>query len=116
MTVEISMDICLEKGLSSQDFKCIECKTLIGMGIFGEARVCDYTGQYYCTECHANDVAVIPARIVRNWDFRKYKVAKKSREILRNAFKDPSIPILRVNPMLENFLEEVRETVVRPRT
>lgn len=127
------MDICPEKGLGHQDFKCFDCKTLIGMGkrsrkfsssflwlttislfsgVFGEARVCDYTGAYYCTSCHDNDVSVVPARIVRNWDFRKYKVCKKTKELFRSVYKLPLIPLLRVNPMLETFLEEVRETVV----
>ena len=39
-----------------------------------EARLCDYTGKYYCPYCHWNDLAVIPARIVHNWDFEPQKV------------------------------------------
>ena len=39
-----------------------------------EARLCDYSGQYYCEECHWNDVVVIPARVVHNWDFSPYRV------------------------------------------
>lgn len=39
-----------------------------------EARQCDYTGQYYCSHCHWNDLAIIPARVVHNWDFEPRKV------------------------------------------
>ena len=39
-----------------------------------EARLCDYSGQHYCEECHWNDLVVIPARVVHNWDFSLYKV------------------------------------------
>lgn len=39
-----------------------------------EARLCDYTGQYFCEECHWNDLVVIPARVVHNWDFTTYRV------------------------------------------
>ena len=39
-----------------------------------EARLCDYTGQYFCEECHWNDLVVIPARVVHNWDFSLYRV------------------------------------------
>lgn len=39
-----------------------------------EGRLCDYTGQYFCEECHWNDHVVIPARVVHNWDFTTYKV------------------------------------------
>jgi hypothetical protein len=34
-----------------------------------QPRLCDYSGQYYCKQCHWNDLAVIPARVVHNWDF-----------------------------------------------
>ena len=40
-----------------------------------EGRLCDYTGQYFCEECHWNDHVVIPARVVHNWDFTTYKVS-----------------------------------------
>ena len=42
-----------------------------------EARLCDYTGQYFCEECHWNDMVVIPARVVHNWDFTTYRVSEK---------------------------------------
>lgn len=44
-------------------------------GIPGEARQCDYTGLYYCSSCHWNDQAVIPARVIHNWDFEPRKVS-----------------------------------------
>ena len=39
-----------------------------------EARLCDYSGQYFCEECHWNDLVVIPASVVHNWDFSLYRV------------------------------------------
>lgn len=39
-----------------------------------EARQCDYVGQYYCSTCHWNDTAVIPARVIHNWEFEPRKV------------------------------------------
>lgn len=44
-----------------------------------EGRLCDYTGQYFCEECHWNDHVVIPARVVHNWDFTTYKVVTFNR-------------------------------------
>ena len=38
------------------------------------ARVCDYTGQFYCSNCHWNEDVVIPARVIHNWDFIPHKV------------------------------------------
>lgn len=48
-----------------------------------EARQCDYTGQYYCSHCHWNDLAVIPARVVHNWDFEPRKVGSGDAVLVR---------------------------------
>lgn len=48
---------------------------LVG-GVPSEARQCDYTGQYYCSTCHWNDTAIIPARVIHNWEFEPRKVFK----------------------------------------
>ena len=40
--------------------------------VFGMARTCYYTGQYYCHECHLQELRIIPARVLFNWDFKRY--------------------------------------------
>jgi len=40
-----------------------------------EARLCDYSGLYYCSNCHWNDLATLPARVLHNWDHGFYKVS-----------------------------------------
>lgn len=35
-------------------------------------RYCHYLGKYFCSTCHSNILEVIPARVVRKWDFTKY--------------------------------------------
>ena len=42
------------------------------------ARICDYNGQWYCSLCHWNDMAVTPGRIVHNWHFDKHPVGDGS--------------------------------------
>ena len=39
----------------------------------GDPRVCSYTKKYYCTQCHVNEESYVPAKIVFNWDWAKYK-------------------------------------------
>lgn len=51
---------------------CQPCAT--AGGVPSEARQCDYTGLYYCSSCHWNDLAVVPARAIHNWDFEPRKV------------------------------------------
>ena len=66
------MDICPEKGLTPQHFRCACCNQALNNST--EIRLCDYSGQYYCPDCHNNDTAVIPARVLHNWDFNSRKV------------------------------------------
>uniref|UniRef100_A0A672NVT1 Phorbol-ester/DAG-type domain-containing protein n=1 Tax=Sinocyclocheilus grahami TaxID=75366 RepID=A0A672NVT1_SINGR len=71
---EYELSICPEVGLDKQDYRCAECRTPISLrGVPNEARQCDYTGQYYCSSCHWNDTAIIPARVIHNWAFEPRK-------------------------------------------
>ena len=40
-----------------------------------DARLCDYTGLFFCTKCHWNETMIIPGRIIHNWDFEPRKVS-----------------------------------------
>lgn len=50
------------------------CLIFLAGGVPSEARQCDYTGQYYCSTCHWNDTAIVPARVIHNWEFEPRKV------------------------------------------
>ena len=63
--------ICPTAGLHVQNYRCADCKVDIGYesALFAEARQCFYSGRYMCPECHRNDMEVIPACVIFNWDF-----------------------------------------------
>ncbi|KAJ8299454.1 hypothetical protein KUTeg_023514, partial [Tegillarca granosa] len=83
------LSICPNRGLSSQNYRCAECRSSISFKTgFSEPRLCDYSGNYYCELCHWNDAMIIPARVLHNWDF--------------DTRKD-------INPMLFNYVEELNE-------
>lgn len=109
---EINFTICHEKGIGSQDYKCFQCSGPVGFGLFGEFRVCDYTGKYYCTECHVNDLSVIPARVVHNWDFKQRRVCRRSKAFLAKIERMPVVDLISINPKLVNHVEELKEVVV----
>ena len=67
------MEICPEKGLTIQYFRCSSCNQALNQNST-EVRLCDYTGLYYCPDCHHNDLAIIPARVLHNWDFSLRRV------------------------------------------
>uniref|UniRef100_A0A3B4GIZ3 Differentially expressed in FDCP 8 homolog n=1 Tax=Pundamilia nyererei TaxID=303518 RepID=A0A3B4GIZ3_9CICH len=80
---EYELSICPEIGLDRQDYRCAECRAQISLrGVPSEARQCDYTGQYYCSTCHWNDTAVIPARVIHNWEFESRKVTSTTADTL----------------------------------
>jgi len=95
--------VCSEQGLDSQDWQCADCTRAIGT-IFGSGRVCEYTKKYYCEECHTNtDAAVIPARLLYNWDSGQYKVARSSLFYLSQVSLKPIVDVRTFNPGLSQY-------------
>lgn len=56
-------------------------------------RRCHYDGGLYCTGCHSGQTAVIPARVVSAWDFRKVPVCDDVHEFLTSTRAQPLIRI-----------------------
>lgn len=104
---EFVLEICPEQGLSAQAYRCAEC----GQNVFpqqGQPRRCEYTGRYYCSLCHWNSHAVVPARVLHNWDFEPRKVCRASLQFLRLMAKRPVLNLDKLNPMLFTFVEDLR--------
>ncbi|CAG0912657.1 unnamed protein product [Notodromas monacha] len=100
------LQICQEKGLSAQAYRCGECRVPVTLSKY---RLCDYNGLYYCANCHWNNLAVIPARIVRNWDFTPQFVCRASKQLLKMLQKRPILALHALNPMLFCYVEELNE-------
>uniref|UniRef100_A0A8D2A1P7 Phorbol-ester/DAG-type domain-containing protein n=1 Tax=Sus scrofa TaxID=9823 RepID=A0A8D2A1P7_PIG len=104
---EYELSICPEAGLDSQDYRCAECRAPISLrGVPSEARQCDYTGQYYCSHCHWNDLAVIPAG---GW----CGVSRGSMRYLSLMVSRPVLRLREINPLLFNYVEELVEIRLR---
>ncbi|KAG1689651.1 Differentially expressed in FDCP 8 [Nymphon striatum] len=103
-----NLDICPETGLSTQHYRCTECQSLISPKNGDmEPRLCDYTGSYYCPQCHWNNTAVIPARVLFNWDFERRKVSRASKQFLKLMKRKSVIKLEEINPMLFTFVKEL---------
>ncbi|NWJ00242.1 PKHM3 protein, partial [Crypturellus undulatus] len=111
--LSILTTLSLERGLTVQSFKCAGCQRSIGLS-HGKAKVCSYSGWYYCSTCHVDDTFLIPARLVHNWDTSKHKVSKQAKEFLEYVYEEPLIDIQQENPMLYQHVEPLA-TVVRLR-
>uniref|UniRef100_A0A915C3D4 Phorbol-ester/DAG-type domain-containing protein n=1 Tax=Parascaris univalens TaxID=6257 RepID=A0A915C3D4_PARUN len=105
----IRTEICEERGLDEQHYKCAECGHALKFGGSAncEPRLCDYNGRYYCPRCHWNDEWVIPARIVHNWDCDKYKVCRASKQLLAYIDRKPLLNITLMNPTLSKFVAQL---------
>uniref|UniRef100_A0A7E4V764 Phorbol-ester/DAG-type domain-containing protein n=1 Tax=Panagrellus redivivus TaxID=6233 RepID=A0A7E4V764_PANRE len=108
---EFDLRICPEKTLLSQNYECFSCNRAISYesGSDAEPRLCDYTGQYYCKKCHWNDNMIIPARVVRNWDFQPRVVCRSVKKLLITASKKPIIQLEKLNPALPSYIHSVSE-------
>ncbi|XP_037088747.1 differentially expressed in FDCP 8 homolog [Pollicipes pollicipes] len=71
-------------------------------------RLCDYTGLYFCSVCHWDDRAVVPGRVIHNWDFDKYSVSCGTRQYLELMCGKPVLDVEKANPFLFNFVDELR--------
>lgn len=99
--------IVRESGLKAQKYTCANCEVSIGL-TFGEARLCYFTGEYYCVDCHLNETSVIPSRIIFNWDHKKYPVCCKASKYLNDIGNHFLIDIKNINPKLYSAVPEMK--------
>lgn len=105
--------LAVEKGLTAQSFKCAGCQRPVGLSR-GKAKVCYYSGWYYCQSCHQDNSFLIPARLLHNWDTSKHKVSKQAKEFLEFVYEEPLLDIQQLNPCLYEHCESL-STVLRLR-
>ena len=63
-------------------------------------RVCWYTGGLYCSECHRQQTAVLPSRVLRSWDFVPRPVCCVAHDYLVAIRDQPLLCITAINPGL----------------
>ncbi|KAJ4933393.1 hypothetical protein JOQ06_030224 [Pogonophryne albipinna] len=80
----------------------------------GKAKICYYSGWYYCQSCHQDNSFLIPARLLHNWDTSKHKVSKQAKEFLEFVYEEPLLDVQQLNPCLYEHCEPL-STVLRLR-
>ncbi|KAM3607226.1 uncharacterized protein V6R79_003775 [Siganus canaliculatus] len=96
--------LAVEKGLTAQGFRCAGCQRPVGLSR-GKAKVCYYSGWYYCQNCHQDNSFLIPARLLHNWDTSKHKVSKQAKEFLEFVYEEPLLDVQQLNPCLYEHCE-----------
>ncbi|XP_053555586.1 pleckstrin homology domain-containing family M member 1 [Bombina bombina] len=93
------LHIPTEGGLDAQNFKCSGCSKQIGFH-FGKAKLCGYSGLYYCELCHKDEESIIPSRIIHNWDLSKRPVSRAALNFLNMVHTEPLMNVNSLNARL----------------
>lgn len=102
------LDICPEKSLPDQRFRCAECDRKFSTSdAAAQPRLCDYTGLSFCPSCHWMAEMAVPARIVHNWDFDPQPVSQATKQYLLLMARKPVINLMRENPKLGAVVQEL---------
>nr|CCC93512.1 conserved hypothetical protein [Trypanosoma congolense IL3000] len=84
---------------------CKQCitkfhKKAFPLSLWKEVHFCHYTGWYYCSQCHSDRCAVIPAWVLHKWDFKPRSVCNDAYEFLKSHYRRPVYSLATVNPTL----------------
>ncbi|CAA7056488.1 unnamed protein product [Microthlaspi erraticum] len=116
-TISLIVDIRPHKSvkqlLEAQHYICAGCHIYFDDGAtlvrdfvkalgWGKTRLCEYTGQLFCSTCHTNDMAVLPARVLHHWDFNRYPVSQLAKSYLDSIHEQPMLCVSAVNPFLSS--------------
>lgn len=93
LVVEIRPLKSMKQMMDAQHYRCAGCHKNFGDGRtrmqefvhslgWGKPRLCEYSGQLFCSSCHTNDTAILPARVLHNWDFTRYPVSQMAKSFL----------------------------------
>lgn len=93
LIVEIPSNKSMRQLLEAQHHTCAGCHRHFDDGNssiwdfvqtfgWGKPRLCEYTGQLFCSSCHTNETAVLPARVLHHWDFTHYPVSQLAKSYL----------------------------------
>uniref|UniRef100_A0A8C2B230 Pleckstrin homology domain containing, family M (with RUN domain) member 1 n=1 Tax=Cyprinus carpio TaxID=7962 RepID=A0A8C2B230_CYPCA len=96
---------------------CAGCPRQIGMSL-GRARLCAFSGQYYCESCHQGDTTIIPSRMLHNWDLTAREVSKQAFKLLTQIEHEPLLHLDVLNPDLfdhTDIMERVQSLRLRLR-
>ena len=111
LVVEEPIEVDHDRQLAMQGHQCPGCGVNLNKrsaiatlkpnsGWVRVPRRCRYNGKLYCRRCHTNKELPLPAKIVRWWDFRPYKVSQPSYSFLKGIESEPLIHIGALNPAL----------------
>jgi hypothetical protein len=82
--------------LASQNYQCQFCRkkfpTFLSIPL-SKVYWCSYYMRFICSECTSEEYSIIPAFILKNWDFKKYQISKDARDLLASWYEKPVVHV-----------------------
>lgn len=111
LIVQIHPHKSLKQLLEAQHYSCAGCykhldvakslmEELVQTLGWGKPRLCEYMGQLFCSSCHSNETAVLPARVLQHWDFTPCPVSQLAKAYLDSIYDQPMLCVSAVNPFI----------------
>jgi len=94
--------------MCQQRWQCAGCALRVEERYSKSFRFCHYLGKFFCTGCHENQLAIIPARVIQDWDFKRYPVSNFSLEILKSVYTERLFNIMDLNPGMIRKVEKLK--------
>ena len=79
--------------------------------IYGAMRLCSFSGLYYCSDCHCDDEAIIPARVFLNGDWSRRKVCRAVHQFFSDVQLEPLLDAIEYNRNIYSIETEFREVL-----
>ena len=74
------------------------------------ARWCAYSSNFYCPKCHSNKKAILPARVIKQWNFKPAKVSNYAYDYLQSNWNRPVLDVTNLDQ--ESISRSSRETAL----
>ncbi|XP_054915920.1 protein associated with UVRAG as autophagy enhancer isoform X1 [Poeciliopsis prolifica] len=93
--------------VASQHYLCAGCGTEVEPRYIKKLRHCEYLGRYFCDCCHSGSEAIIPGRVLSNWDFSRYSVSDFSKQLLDSVWSQPLFDLSSVGKALWSKVKDL---------
>jgi len=90
--------------LGSQNYQCQFCLKKFSTFLFvplSKVYWCSYYMRYICQDCVSDEFSIIPAFVLKYWNFKKFQISKTARELLDLWYSKPVIHIKQKDPILK---------------
>jgi hypothetical protein len=84
------LEVVTKSELTSKNSLCSGCGEDLTIA---NARWCAYSGNYYCPKCHSGKSSILPARVIKQWNFKIAKVSDWAYDYLRENWNRPVLDV-----------------------